>query len=268
MTIFDYDDYKEWVRGTIGAMSKGGRGQLKRIADHLNTSPTIVTQVFNGDRELTPEQGLLLADFFALSKMETRFLILLVNFSRAASHRYSQSLKEEIEELRLSSREISSRVRQSNKLSEEVKSIFYSNWYYLAVWSLTAVEGFNNLETITTRLGLNKKKAREAIEFLLKHSFIIEDEGQNLRVGPTMIHLDSTSSQIPRHHQNWRIKAFAKYENPKIDDIFYTAAVTLSEKDVQRVRENVLQFISQNVEIIKDSASEKLCCLCLDWFEV
>jgi uncharacterized protein (TIGR02147 family) len=268
MSIFDYDDYKKWVRDSISNMPKDGRGQLKKIADHLGTSPTIVTQVFGGNRELTPEQALLLADFFALSKIETRFLILLVHFSRAGTYRYRQNLKEEIDEMRIKSREISNRVKQNYSLNEEAKSVFYSNWYFLAIWSLTAIEGFNNLDKISTRLGLNKKKAREAIDFLLKYSLIIEDDKQNLQIGPTLIHLESGSPQIPRHHQNWRLQAFTKYENPKNDNASYTAAVTLSTEDVKVIRENLLKFISENVNIIKNSSSEKLYCLCLDWFEV
>ena len=123
MILFGYDDYKKWVREALQAMPKGGRGQLKKIADYLGTSPTIVTQVFGGDRELTPEQALLLADFFALSKIETRFLILLVNFARAGTQRYRQSLKEEIEETRVHAREISNRVKKNFILTDEVKSV-------------------------------------------------------------------------------------------------------------------------------------------------
>ncbi len=57
---------------------------------------------------------------------------------------------------------------------------------------------------------MTKKKVREAIDFLPKYSLIIEDEFGKLKIGPTLIHLDSSSSQIPRSHQNWlnQIKDF------------------------------------------------------------
>lgn len=268
MSIFEYDDYKKWLNERLQGMPKHGRGQLRKIAQHLNTSPTIVTQVFNGDRELTPEQALLLADYFALQKIETRFLVLLVNYARAGTHLYKKSLSEEINEIRKQSQEISHRVSQNVQLTEDAKTTLYSNWYYLAIWSLTAISGFENIENICERLSLNKRKAREALDFLLKHSLVIEDEFGKLKVGPTLIHLDSNSSQISRHHQNWRLQAFRKYENPNPQDAFYTAPVTLSVKDAARLKENVLKFISESVELIKDSPSEKLYCLCLDWFEI
>jgi uncharacterized protein (TIGR02147 family) len=268
MNIFEHDNYKLWVRSILEAMPKGGRGQLKKIADFIGTSPTIVTQVFNGDRELTPEQALRLSDFFALSKLETRYLTLLVNFARAGSERYRQALREEITEARASAREITSRVKQNFIITDEVKSILYSNWYYLAIWSLTAIEGFSDVETIAARLGLNKKRVREAIEFLLKYSFILEDQNGLLKVGPTLIHLESTSPQIPRHHQNWRIQAFRHYESSKSDEAFYSAPVTLSAADAKIIHEKVLKFIGECVTTIQDSPSEKLYCLCVDWFEV
>lgn len=267
MSIFEYDDYKKWTNYTITTMAKGGRGQYRKIAEFLNTSPTIVTQVFNGDRELTSEQSVLLADYFALSKIESRFLIILVNYSRAGTHRYKQILKDEIEELREKSREIKNRVQQNAAMTEEVKSVLYSNWYYLAIWSLTAIKEFNNLEAIIDRLKLNRKKAREALDFLIKYSFVIEKDDK-LQVGPTLIHLEAQSSHIPRQHQNWRLQAFRKYEDQVLTNVSYTAPVTLSEKDAEILRERIRQFISESVNLIKDSPSEKLYCLCLDWFEV
>ncbi len=268
MNLFEFEDYKKWVNTRIQGLPKAGRGQYKRIAEHLSVNATIVTQVFNGERDLTPEQAVLLADYFALSKIETRFLLLLVNFSRAGSHLYRKNLSEEILELREQAREIKNRVQQDHFLTDEAKSILYSNWYYLAIWSLTAIPDFQNLDAIIERLKINKKKAREAIEFLKKYALVIEDENGRLKNGPTLVHLESTSPQIPRHHQSWRLQAFRHYENPQATDAFYSAPVTLSEKDANLIRENLLKFISSSVDTIKDSPSEKLYCLCLDWFEV
>jgi len=268
MTLFESTDYKVWIQTRIESLPNKGRGQQKKIADHLRTSPTIVTQVLKGQRELTPEQALLLAEFFALSKLETRYLILLVNHSRAGSHRYRQSLEEEMVEMRERAREVSNRVSQDFKMTEEIKAFLYSNWYYLAIWSLTAIEGFGHIEAIANRLGIEKRTVRKAIDFLLKNGLVIQDANGPLQVGPSLIHLESTSPQLPRHHQNWRLQAFRRYEHPRSEDVFYTAPVTLSAADVSRIREKILQFISENVDIIKNSPSEKLYCLCMDWFEV
>lgn len=268
MNIFSYDNYKLWVQERIQALPNRGRGQFIKIANHLSTSPTIVTQVFKNDRDLTPEQALLLADYFGLVKLETRYLVMLVNYSRAGSHRYKMALKEEIIEMQLSSREIQNRVPQSQKLSEEAKAILYSNWYYLAIWSLAAIPEFQNLNMMADRLGIKKRQVRGALDFLVKHALINESASGELSVGPTLLHLEADSPQIPRHHQNWRLQAFRHYENPLSQSVSYTAPVTLSEQDVGILREKILEFISQTVARIKTSPSEKFYCFCLDWFEV
>jgi uncharacterized protein (TIGR02147 family) len=268
MSIFEYKNYKKWVNFYISSMPKGGRGQYRKMSEHMRTSATIVTQVFKGERELTPEQALLLADYFALSKFESRYLVLIVNYARAGSLIYKERLHEEIIEMQERSKEIANRVKQDFKMTEEVKSIFYSNWYYLAIWSLTAINGFNDLNSICERLKINKRKAKDAIEFMIKNSIIIEDNKGRLTVGPSLLHLESSSSQIARHHQNWRLQAFRKYEELSENNLFYTAPVTLSEKDAQEMNKKILKFISESVSLIKDSPSEKLYAICLDWFEV
>lgn len=265
--IFQYKDYKKYVNETISKMPKGGRGQYMRIVEHLGTSSSIVTQIFKGDRDLTPEQSILLSDYFGLSKIEQQYFLLLVNYSRAGSHRYKKILEDEILDLQVKARELKNRVPQNKELSEEAKAILYSNWYYLAFWSLTAIPGFDNLETIASYLKISRLKAGQALEFLIKHGLIKIHKGK-IEIGPTLIHLESSSPNISRHHQNWRTRAFLKYDNFSKQDLSYTAPITLSKKDVEVVREKILKFISETLAIVKDSPSEELCCLCVDWFQV
>lgn len=268
MTIFEYDDYKKWIKEHINAMEKSGRGQFTKIANHLNVSPTIITQIFAGPRELSPEHAVLLAEYFMLSKIEKKYLILLVNFARAGSEKYRLELKEDIKEIRILAQNISRRVTTNAELTEETMSILYSNWYYIAIWSLVAIEGYHVPEKISKRLNISRIKTREALDFLIKHSIVIIDSENKLKMGPTLIHLPSSSPQAARNNQNWRLKAFNKYEEPGNSDLFYTGVMTLSESDVITIRETILQFISKTVNTVKDSPSECLYCFCTDWFEV
>lgn len=216
---------------------------------------------------MTADQAILLAEFLGLSKTERQFLILLVNHSRAGSYKYKKILEEEIEELRVSATKIQNRVLQQQVLTEEAKTVLYSNWYYLATWSLSAIEGLNTADGISERLNVSKRRIREAVEFLKEYSLVLEDNGK-LKVGPTLLHLPEGSPVLSQHHQNWRLRAFEKYAEPKNLDAFYTAPVTLSEADAKILKERILNFISESVKLISSSPSEKLYCLNLDWFEV
>ena len=265
--VFGYTDYKKWVNDRISAMPNGGRGQYSRIVEHIGSSSAIVTQIFKGSRELTPEQAILLCDYFGFSKLERQYFLLLVNYSRAASFRYKKILKEEIREFQLRAKEIGARVPQDRELSEEAKATLYSNWYYLAIWSLTAIPGLNSIDLITERLSISRAKANQALAFLIKHSLVLET-AEGLTTGPTLLHLESSSPNIPRHHQNWRNRALLKYEELGEEDAAYTAPITLSLKDAALVRERVLNFIAETVAFVEPSPSEELFCLCLDWFKV
>jgi uncharacterized protein (TIGR02147 family) len=267
MSLFQYMDYKKWVTDYVEALPHRGRGQYRKMAAHLNTSSAIMTQVFKGERDLTAEQAVLLSEYLGLSKIERQFFILLVNYSRATSFRYKEILKSEIEEVKVRAQELKYRVQQSTELTPEAKAILYSNWYYLAIWSLTAIPEFDNLESIADRLDLSRIKTKEALEFLVKYSLVIEENGK-FKIGPKLIHLESSSPQIPRHHQNWRLRAFQRYESARPQDLFFTGPITISEKDAAILRERLVTFISDAVLFLKDSPSEKLYSLCLDWFEV
>ena len=267
MSIFEYEDYKDWVNSYIKQMQKGGRGEYRRLAEKLNTNSAIISQIFKGAREITPEQAISLTEYFALSHAEQKYFILLVNYARAASFQYKKMLKEEIEAQKVNFTQIKNRVEQSTELSEQAKMILYSNWYYLATWSLIAIPEMSSVEVIAERLQISKKKIRSAVDFLLENSLIVQDKDK-YKNGPSLIHLEAESPLISRHHQNWRLQAFRKHDESNIKNTFYTAPVTLSESDARKIREKILQLVSSSVKVIKNSPSEKMYCLGIDWFEI
>ena len=267
MDLFHTDSYKKWVIHKIESLPNKGRGQYRRIAERLRTNSTIIHQVFKGERDLTPEQALLLSEYFSLSQTEQRFFLLLVNYSRAASAKYQAVLKEEILEARRASAEIKNRVAKGFRLTEEAKAVIYSNWYYLAIWSLVAIPGFETVETIAVRLNLPRKIVQDAVEKLLSHGLLNSSRGV-ISIGPTMLHLESSSPHVVRHHENWRLQAFRRYESPSKLDLFYTAPITLSAKTAEKIRDSIMKMISTMTTDVKESPSEKLYCLGVDWFEV
>ncbi len=267
MTIFDFENYRLYIAKKIERLPKRGRGEFRKLALATKTSPVFITQVMKGDRDFTPDQALLVAEHFGLSTFQRKYLLRLVDLARAETPKYRDIIKNELKEMRDQSKKVTHQVEKSLKLSDEATSVLYSNWYYLAIWSLTAIPGLDQIETIASYLSLNRKKASEALEFLIKQGLVVEVNGK-LRMGPNLVHLDAESPQISRHHQSWRLQAFSKYEKIESENLFYTAPVTLSEKDATQIRNSLLEMISRTVKQISESPSEKFYCLCLDWFKV
>jgi len=73
MNIFNYLSYREYLKVRIDALPGGGRGELLRIAKSVGIHSSILSQVFQGHRELTPEQAVAVADYFELTSIETRY---------------------------------------------------------------------------------------------------------------------------------------------------------------------------------------------------
>src|SRR5690349_12986745 len=96
MSIFEFANYKEWVLSFIQNMPKRGYGQFRKIAQHLNVSSVIVSQIFKGNRDLTIEQAYDLATYFGMTELETKYFLLMVQSERSGTRRLSQHYKNEL----------------------------------------------------------------------------------------------------------------------------------------------------------------------------
>ncbi|MGH1468660.1 MAG: helix-turn-helix domain-containing protein, partial [Bdellovibrionales bacterium] len=67
MKIYDYLDYKAFIKAYVKELPKEGRGEYGRLAKASQISSTLVSQVFNGDRDLTLEQSFLVSEYLNLS---------------------------------------------------------------------------------------------------------------------------------------------------------------------------------------------------------
>ena len=100
MSVFDYVDYKEFVRAQVKQMPKGGHGMFQKIAKSLGIHSTMVSHIFNGEKEMNADQALILARFFGLSENQTDYLILLVQRQRAGTPAFKNRLTKQLEKCR------------------------------------------------------------------------------------------------------------------------------------------------------------------------
>lgn len=71
MSNFEFDDYKEFVHRKLTLLPNKGHGQLSKIAQHLNIHTSLVSQVFQGEKNLTFEQACDLSGFFGMTELES-----------------------------------------------------------------------------------------------------------------------------------------------------------------------------------------------------
>lgn len=266
-SIFDFTNYKTFVKEWIQTRPDGGRGQLSRIGKLLNISSVSVSHIFNGPRDLSAEQAEELSDFFNFTETETAYFILLVQIERSGTERLRSRYKRDAQKVRDENLRQKVQVRQTKKLDEATKAQFYSNWYYSAVRLTSGIENMDTIEAIAERLNLSRNIVREVVDFLLQHGLCVE-ENNRIKLAPMSTHLEGNSLLVNRHHANWRLKGIQNMESISKEELFYTGPMVLSVETMAEIRKMLADMVELVIQKVIPSPSEQLACLNIDWFKV
>ncbi|MCM2280353.1 MAG: TIGR02147 family protein [Bdellovibrionaceae bacterium] len=266
MSIFEFTDYKAFLKGWIAGRPKNGRGESTRMAHALGVSSTMVSQVLSGDRHLNLELADALADHLGLNEKEAEYMFLLVDYERAGTARLKARLRRRIEQAKKEAAVLANRIQKDKELSPEVMAVFYSSWLHSGIRNLSAVPGFNDVDTIAQRLTVPKAVVAQIVDFLLQHGLCVIENGK-LTYGPSWTHIPATSPLIAKHHQNWRLRGFAKMDSRSDDDLFFTSPISLSVEAATEIRAMLPTMIERVQKIVRPSPSETIRCLNIDWFE-
>lgn len=265
-TIFDYDDYKTYVRDRLRVMPKKGRGQLRRLSEHLQVSTVLISQIFSGDRDLTPEQAFDTTVFLNLNETQTQYFQLLVQKERAGTHRLRAELAKQIEVLRKKGRSLKSVLPVDRDLSDQEKAIFYSSWQYSGVRVLSSIENFQTVDSIAERLDLPREVVARIVNFLVTSGLCVETNGR-IQAGPRRTHLEAGSALVRARQIGWRIKGFESMDRARETDLFYTAPMSVSSDSIGKIRSELAQTIERVVKIVGEEKPTEAACLNIDWFK-
>ena len=161
MTVFEYSDYKAFLKDTIAGLPKKGRGEINRMAEYLGVHPTLISQILNGARDFSAEQIHKLCSYLGLQPLESDFLILLLQHERAGTAEFKKYYKIKIEEVKKASLGIANRLAKHRSLTDYERSIFYSNWIYMAVWLFISVGEGQTVDGVSQRLSITRALAAE-----------------------------------------------------------------------------------------------------------
>lgn len=268
MNIFECADYKTAIRTFVSSLPRQGRGELGRIARAARIHPTLVSQVLHGTKHLTLEQACMLTEHMGLNDLESDYFLGMVEFARAGSDKLKHRIRQRLDALRSTSMEIKNRLPKARKdLTESEQAIFYSDWYYSAVRLLTSISGFKNAEAIAVKLALPRTTVGKVISFLIESGLCVL-RGDALEMGPKRTHIAKDSAFIRAHHRNWRLRSMQKLDIAEQADLFFTAPLTVSTSDADRLRRRLLDLIAEAGAIVDPSSPEEMHCLNIDFFKM
>ena len=262
--VYEFEDYKEFLKDWA---QRQGRGARLKMAKAMNCQLAYVSIVLGSDRHLSVDQAEALSRHLRFNRDETECLIWLVEKARAGTPSSAAFFARLLEKKREEVRQIKKRLNIRTGLKESAKAIYYSDMLYSAIHIALTIPALQNRKALAAHFELGLDRINEVLKFLLEQELAQEEKGQ-LRPTQKQIYLDRDSPFSAIHHNNWRMAALRSLSRRKTEDIHLSMVVSLSEKDVNLVREKLAACIADISQTIKKSPEESLMACNLDFFQL
>lgn len=266
VSIFEFMNYRAYLNAWISAQGDRAYGLKGKIAQALGVSSSLLSQILKEEKSLTSDQASDLSDFMGLNELESDYLHLLVEVSRAGTPKYRDKLQRKIRAHQEQSKKIGKRVPRNKELTDEQKAIYYSSWLYTGIRNLVAVPGQDQVQALGEYLRVEPGVVQRIVRFLVENGLCIEEKGR-IAYGPASTHVDRESPFVNKHHQNWRFQAIQQMERRRDQDLFFTSPMSLSHEANEQIRKMITNFIQETMKVAGPSPSERVSCLNIDWFE-
>lgn len=264
MDTYLHNTYKEFLRAYIADSTQ--KGPVSRIATMCGCDRTYLSQVLNGKADLTPDHLIQLCDALDCSEMESRYLLLLLLRDRASALAARRSFQRKIDKLKREAQELSGKIiskESPTKITETQRNVYYSSWIYAATHSLTSIPAFQTVPALSEKLNVPADKMARTLKALVEMGVITEQKNVFKHNGQD-VYLPRESSQTTSHHWNWRMKAIERAQEE--EDIHYTVAFSISQSDLEKLRNQVLQLIDKQRSQVRASGTDIACVFCCDFF--
>jgi uncharacterized protein (TIGR02147 family) len=266
VSVFEFSSYKPYLEAAIRAFPKQGHGVRLQLAEFVGCQSTYISQVLKGSAHFNLEQIEKVARFLRLGPAELDYLLYLVQEERAGSRELRAHFRRHREKLLEARKVTKNRFETEQFLTSEDRTKYFSAWHYAAIHVLLTIPSFRTRDAIHDRLGIPLPVLDEALEFLTRVG-LADLEGGEYRPGSTIMHV-ADPSLLGKHHMNWRLRTMLNLDHASIDDLHYSSVVSISEGDFQKIREMLMKGLEAARAVINPSKEEKLCSLCLDFYEL
>lgn len=265
--IFDFRDYKTYLKYVADGKPRGGRGFRAEIARAARCQTAYVSQVLNSGAHFGLEQAYALNHLLLHGHEEAHYFILLVQYARAGTQELKDYFLELMGDALQRKLNLKERFKIKETLSFEDRAHYYSEWYFAAIHILLTIPRCRNPIEISKYLNFPLLKVERILKFLVKAGLAIEEKS-GYNIGTTRIHLGKDSPLISKHHINWRHKSIQSLEKEIENNLHYTSIVSVSRQDALLIKSRVIKEIDAFNSIVKDSKEEELFCFALDFFSM
>lgn len=264
-SVFDHTSYKKYMQVRLGGPLKRS-GEKSKAAVAMNCQPAYLSQVMNANAHLSLEQADALNRYLHHSKDEAQFFLLLVQRERAGTQSLRTYFQEQIEaelEKRLN---LTRRLGASSQLSREHQAKYYSSWHYAALHIALTIPSLRTREALAEHFRISMQKTVQVLDFFLEVGLAKRNRDGTFEPGSSFLRLGNESPHISHHHSNLRALAVDSFDREDARDLHYSGIVSLSKKDVLKLKSQMLEQIKDNIAVVRESKEEELYCYCVDFF--
>lgn len=267
MSVFEVLEYRDWFLKWLKSKPKDGHGELSKIAQFLEVNSTLISQVLAKRRDFSLEQGYKLCQYFSFNPLESRYFMLLLQIERAGTLDLKRYFERELKDIKKEAGQVKNRVETDKEISDTDKSFLVSTWKPTALLVFTGKEKGVSINEIVEHLQLEKEDARMIANKLVEIG-LIQLSGGRYQTGFKRLHIPKGSSFLLRHYSNWRLRAIDRSDHISDDEVMYTSVSSISSKDIPKIKEKLLSWISEYAKNVSDSPAENVVCFNLDFFKV
>jgi hypothetical protein len=262
-SIFEFKSYKDCLEHRLTLT----RGQLSRAAEFVKCQPSFLSRVMKAEVHITPDQAYMLTKFWDLTASESEYFLTQVEFERASERAYQGHLKSKLESLRKDYENLEARLNKGSFDPSGDQSLYFSSWAWSAVHFLTSIPKYQMSAKIAARLGLPEDYVIYILQSLAKNGYVTQNRSA-WKYNSGQFHLPKNSPFVVFYHNNWRAKAVIDAQNPASDGIHFTNVFTLSESDYQKIKDLILQVITEANTIGAPSNPEEAVAFTCDFFRI
>lgn len=265
-TVFDFVDYKQYLSFRLGR--KGARRGLKtQAADAIGCQATFISQVLNDNAHLSLEQAFALNRFLGHSEDEGRFFLLVVQRDRAGTKDLREHFSKEMAAVLKRRLTLEDRLGPKKTLDETERNAYYSSWIYIATHIGCTIPDLQNPAALAKYLDLPLSHLIQVLD-RLESIGLLQKEALRYLPRVNEIRIGRDENHTLRHHTNWRLQAIEHLPFEGEKDLHYSGVMSISHADQQKIKDVLLEQLKENLQIVKTSKEEQLCCLNLDFFKL
>ena len=248
--VFDFHDYRQYLNAWLEyKKSIDPKFSLRKLAKEINSSPSYLSMILNGERKLRSSVLTSWKNLLNLSDSEFSYLECLQVLSDSDSQ----------EDRLIAIKKMQKYGRYKNQHTNEVKFYKYlSKWYNVAIKEMTELKNFVlDIDWIQKKLEskVSRDEVRKAVEFLIKEEFIIPDHNGGFEASEKALKCEGSifKSGLSAFHKQMFEKAIRSIDTiPANERWIYGNTVAISKNQFNEIvlimkeaNENINQIIKR-----------------------